>query len=279
MEPVGFAFSVPITKAFEENGCRYFEGVGSDTRVDRQRQRLSGEAVAKLAGQALEKQIGVKAEHRGRWTDEFAAVVATEVLPDGSFFFRARLEKEHPEGEIVWGKLQTGKKLGASIEGRLIAAHAEDAGDGPVEVIDDLEIDALVITPRPANPRTWVAAVVKSLAPERAEKRAERAPAKGCERDGELAKSLESLDERIVALAASAEALAAENRWLEAQLARITDALERIPVRKGIPFAAERSGERGACVLATDEYKGAPPQRQREMLEAEMSRLLGSVGR
>lgn len=269
MEPVGFAFSVPITKAFEEDGERYFEGVGSDTRVDKQRQRLSDAAIAKIAGQALEKQIGVKAEHRGRWTDEFAYVVATEVLPDNSFFFRARMERGHPEGEVVWGKLQAGKKLGASIEGRLIAAHLEEGEDGgPVEVIDDLEIDALVITPRPANPRTWVAAVTKSLAPQREAERAR-----------ETAKSLATLEERIAALAASAEALAAENRWLEAQLARITDALERIPVRKAIPFVTERKFGETPCVLATDEYRNAPPQRQREMLEEEMARLLGAVGR
>jgi len=147
--------------------------------------------------------------------------------------------------------------VGASIEGRLLKAHIEydeEAGEY-VEVIDDMDLTGLVITPYPANPRTWVNCVWKAFV------------------DDEDERAEESLEAEIDQLKKSIEVLREENTLIGKEIEELREELKSVPVRKGYAFVSTEKFEERE-LLSSDEYKNATPEEQLEMLREEIRRRL-----
>ncbi|HIP95822.1 MAG TPA: hypothetical protein EYH32_01260, partial [Anaerolineae bacterium] len=159
-----FKFLVPLAKAVEgEDGDLYVEGVASDTGLDRQGERIGIKGQESMVRWAKSGTValGGEADHYHiAFDDDLGYLVDGHVTDKGEFFIRALLDKDNPRAVGLWRMLRKGKKLGLSVFGKITEFHIDDDG---VPVIDGVELTRVMVTPTPANPRTWLEYVSKAL--------------------------------------------------------------------------------------------------------------------
>ena len=157
-----FNFFIPLAKAVEENGKLYVEGVASDTLLDLQKQRISLQGQHSMVYWAKQGTVvlGGEADHfKLAFDDDLGFLVDGQVTKAGEFFIRAELDPDNPRALGLYRALKKGKKLGLSVFGKVTRFHVEK--DTPV--IDEVTLTRVMVTPSPANPRTWVDYVGKAL--------------------------------------------------------------------------------------------------------------------
>lgn len=159
----GFELTVPLTKAWEdEQGRMWFEGVASSTRLDRQRERMTSQALEKMT---RFRGIDLLPSHKAAPLETLGTVEDCWA-DDSSFRVAGILEKENPQARVLFKHVQAGRGYGLSVGGRVTRAHwdfDEQAG-GQVRLIDDVELDhiALCRPEQAANPDTYLAVLAKA---------------------------------------------------------------------------------------------------------------------
>lgn len=159
----GFELTLPLTKAWEdEQGRMWFEGVASSTRLDRQRERMTAQALEKMAQfRGLELLPSHKAGPL-----EMLGTVQECWADDSSFRVAGILEEENPQARILFKRVQAGRGYGLSVGGRVTRAHwgFDERAGGQVRLIDDVELDhiALCRPEQAANPDTYLAVLAKA---------------------------------------------------------------------------------------------------------------------
>jgi len=157
-----FRFLVPLAKATSEGNNLFVEGIASDTGLDLQEQRigLSGQQSMAWWARTGKVALGGEADHFSiAFDDDLGKLVDGSVSDQGEFYIKAQLDIDNPRAVGLHTSLGKGKQLGLSVFGKVTEFH-EDAG---IPVIDGVQLTRVMVTPSPANPRTWLADVAKSL--------------------------------------------------------------------------------------------------------------------
>lgn len=160
-----FKFLVPVAKAGVDDGALIVEGVASDTGLDLYHERISLAGQESMAAWARTGMValGGEADHfRIAFDDDLGYITDGRVLDSGAFYIRAELDVDNPRAVGLHTQLRKGKQLGLSVFGVVTESHT----DANTPVIDGVRLDRVMVTPAPANPRTWLESVAKSLLPE-----------------------------------------------------------------------------------------------------------------
>jgi len=159
-----FKIMVPLAKAVEEDGVLYVEGIASDTGLDLQKERISLKGQESMASWARKGVVvlGGEADHyKIAFDDDLGKVVDGAVTDNADFYIRSELDKDNPRAVGLWKSLANGKQLGLSVFGK-VTAYSQDDG---VPTIDGVNLTRVMVTPSPANPRTWLESIAKSFTP------------------------------------------------------------------------------------------------------------------
>ncbi|OGH60558.1 MAG: hypothetical protein A3G34_10515 [Candidatus Lindowbacteria bacterium RIFCSPLOWO2_12_FULL_62_27] len=154
-----------FTKQDEQgNELRFLRGVASDDKIDRHGERFSKNALARMA-ETAKANLTLFGDHFHSWENTLGRAVEAAINPQGQFEVVFQLEGEEAQPKIrqLWAKLKGKTKLALSVGGRILKTFIEDTGGRQVRVLDDIELLEVSIVGIPANPRTWVEAIVKSL--------------------------------------------------------------------------------------------------------------------
>jgi HK97 family phage prohead protease len=103
--------------------------------------------------------------HKSDWSEELGRVVDAEITKDNELKVKCELDMREPKAQKLWNALESGKQLGLSIGGdvkKSFLQFSKQLGKF-VKVIEDVVLEHIAVTSRPANPRTWISAMAKSL--------------------------------------------------------------------------------------------------------------------
>lgn len=158
-----FDLTMPLAKVWEdEAGELRFEGVASSTCLDRQHERMTANAIRKMATQAG---LDLLPSHRAGPLEELGTVEQAWVDSE-SFRVAGRLDRSNPQAQRLFDRVTGGRRYGLSVGGRVTKAfwrHDDEAGR-QVRHIDDVELDHVAIC-RPeaaANPDTYLQTLAKA---------------------------------------------------------------------------------------------------------------------
>jgi len=158
-----FDVTMPLAKVWEsEDGELWFEGVASSTSLDRQQERMTPNAIRKMAAQTG---LDLLPSHSAGPLEELGTV--EEAWADNDRFrVSGRLDRSNPRSQRLFEKVRAGRRYGLSVGGRVTKAFWRfDAEVGrQVRHIDDVELDHVAVC-RPeaaANPDTYLATLAKA---------------------------------------------------------------------------------------------------------------------
>jgi hypothetical protein len=169
----------------DNNGLKrkYLCGISTGPKTDLEKERLTENAVNMIIKQAESEDILLYPDLHGiKASEDIGILTNAKILPDGDWYTEYRLYDEYDEvdqrsievADKIW-KQSKGlppykhpKKKGFSIEGvipddGIISAEKDEFGNIGKRVIDKLELDGVVIVPRPAYKDGIANAVFKAL--------------------------------------------------------------------------------------------------------------------
>lgn len=158
-----FCVTLPLMKSWEDaDGVMRFEGVAASTSLDRQHERMTPEAIAKMEAYT---NLDLLPSHRAGALSELGQIEKCWVDND-QFRISGALDGTSGEARRLYEKLRAGKSYGLSVGGRVLKAHwdyDEEAGR-KVKYIDDVALDhiALCRPSQAANPDTYLTALAKA---------------------------------------------------------------------------------------------------------------------
>ena len=169
---MNFDFEAPlfeIAKSYrDKNGQMYVEGIASTTDIDETGERMSSEAIAKMAARLPGKPL--RDEHDKGWYDKLGEIVKADVIDQSgkpSLWIKARLFDWSSKAKDLFKFLQAGGKLGLSVAGKFSPGQLVNELDQHlgkfVPTYKDVDPTEVSITDHPANLETFALAVAKSL--------------------------------------------------------------------------------------------------------------------
>jgi len=174
--PQRFKINLPITKTRsrivkaadgKEKEERYVEGVASSTDVDLQGDRMTEGCLHSMADSLKTHIINLNAEHDTSWRSEIGDLEKLAVNKNKQLVCEAKLNEMSTARDFWYALTEQHKKLGLSVGGYVKDYEMIKEGDGDdakwVRVFKKIELDHIAVTSRPANPKTWVDAIAKSL--------------------------------------------------------------------------------------------------------------------
>lgn len=160
-----------ITKSYRDtDGQMFVEGIASTTSIDATGERMSTEAIAKMAARLVGKPL--RSEHGKGWDDKLGEIVKADIIQDKSnrpaLWIKARLFDWSSKARDLFSLLTDGvTKMGLSVAGVIkpggIIKEFSDAIGKFVPTYHDVEPTEVSVTDHPANLDTWAVAVAKSL--------------------------------------------------------------------------------------------------------------------
>ncbi len=171
-----FKFSLPILKTSveiqkDENGnekeIRFVEGIASSTDKDLHGDKMAPSAIKSMADSLKLHIINLNDEHNTSWQSELGELIELDATEDNKLRIKARLNEMSKATDLWYALTDLNKKLGLSIGGYVKEYEMEkdESGDDPqwIRVYKDIELDHIAVTSRPANPKTWVSVISKSI--------------------------------------------------------------------------------------------------------------------
>lgn len=175
-EPQKFKITLPIVKTSvriikDEDGndkeVRYVEGVASTTDLDLHGDRMAPEAIKSMADSLKQHVINLNAEHDTSWQSELGGLEELNITDDYDLTIKAELNEMSKSHDLWYALTELNKKLGLSVGGYVKEYEMVKEGEGEdatwVRIFKDIELDHIAVTSRPANPKTWVDVIAKSL--------------------------------------------------------------------------------------------------------------------
>jgi len=162
-DTAGFLLTIPLLKSWrDDDGAPRFEGVAASTSLDRQSERLTVSAIEKMQEYGG---IDLLPSHSAGPLEELGVVEKCWV-DNSQFRIAGRLDPTNLEAMRLYEKLQTGKRYGLSVGGRVLKAHwqFDEAAGRRVKFIDDVALDHVAVC-RPAaaaNPDTYLTVLAKA---------------------------------------------------------------------------------------------------------------------
>lgn len=159
-----------ITKSYrDENGQMFIEGLASSISVDQAGERMSPEAIAKMAARLVDKPL--RSEHGKGWDDRLGSIVKADVVRDKdgnpALWIKAKLHDWSSKAKDLFTLLINGAKMGLSVAGRInpggiVNELASNLGKF-VPTYHDVEPTEVSVTDHPANLDAFCVAVAKSF--------------------------------------------------------------------------------------------------------------------
>ncbi len=183
------AFEV-IKSYRDDNGQMFIEGLASTVSIDQTGERMSPEAIAKMAVGLIGKPL--REEHQKGYLDKLGEIVKADVVQDDNgnpaLWIKARLYDWSSKAKDTFQALKSGVKLGLSVAGKikpggLIKELVDHAGKF-IPTYRDIEPTEVSVTDHPANLDTFCYAVAKSL---NAQMESQQASDTGNQQDGQTA--------------------------------------------------------------------------------------------
>jgi hypothetical protein len=170
----------PTTPGIER---RYLQGVSSGIQLDGHEERMTKECIEDFIQQASSKDILLYADKHGFGSSEDIGILEkAEVLSNGDWFTEYRLYDEHDNVgankleiiETLWKQVnglppyKKAKKKGFSIEGDIpeggiVSAEKDENGNLIRRVVSKVDLDGVVLVPKPAYKPSMAQAVYKAL--------------------------------------------------------------------------------------------------------------------
>lgn len=176
-----FKFTLPILKtriAVEKvNGVdvetKFVEGVASSTDLDLHGDRMDPSAIKSMADSLKYHLINLNADHDTTWSAELGDISKLDVSETNQLLIEAKLNKMSKAEDLWLALTEMDKKLGLSIGGyvkeyEMVKEDFKNEETGEVEQkwvkhYKNIELDHIAVTSSPANPKTWVGAIAKSI--------------------------------------------------------------------------------------------------------------------
>jgi len=173
-EATRFSFSMPIMKCYEEVHLdedgkekkeKFIEGVASSTDIDLHGDKMAPSAIKSMANSIKKHIIGLNAEHDKSWQSELGDVTKLSVDTKNHLVMKAKLDITSKAKDLWYALTEKKKELGLSIGGFVKDYKLEWDKKKEVfsRVYKDIELDHIAVTSTPANPKTWVGAIAKSM--------------------------------------------------------------------------------------------------------------------
>ncbi len=177
-----FKFTLPIIKTRiavvkNEQGQdvekKYVEGVASSTDLDLHGDRMDPSAIKSMADSLHQHIIKLNAEHDTSWQSELGDISKLDVSEDNRLLIEAELNDMSKSHDLWYAITDLDKKLGLSIGGyvkeyEMVKEEFKDEETGEIENkwvkhYKNIQLDHIAVTSSPANPKTWVGAIAKSI--------------------------------------------------------------------------------------------------------------------
>lgn len=187
LTPINFSFHPyqfdkknHVLEKSEENGAkrRYLKGIASGMSVDAHGERLTQNCVKSLQDQASSGDLLLYSDKHGiKFTDDIGRVEKSEITPTGDWIIEARLYNQ-ADGigantlekiDKLWKQLNgippytTPKQKGFSIEGYIPDDGIVEMSSDGRRVIDAIDLDGVVVVPRPAYKTSIANSIYKAL--------------------------------------------------------------------------------------------------------------------
>ncbi len=161
-----FAVTLPLVKAWQDDaGQMWVEGVASSTSLDRQRERMTRNAIAKMQQY---QGIDLLPSHNAGPLEELGTIEECWADND-SFRLKARLDETSPQAMRLFKRLAEGRQYSLSVGGRVTKAYWDFDAEARARIrhIDDVVLDHVAVCrPRQAaNPDTYLATLAKAAEP------------------------------------------------------------------------------------------------------------------
>jgi len=155
-----------IEKSADGKGIKnvWLEGTASNTKVDREMERMTSSFVQKMASTA--QGLTVFNDHKHDLDNAIGHIVESGGDENE---FNIKVKLEHPDNnqivKSIISKIDAGIRLGFSIYGSVYEAERayDKALEREIYEISDGELEEVSVTPFPAAYDTWASAIVKSL--------------------------------------------------------------------------------------------------------------------
>lgn len=172
-----FSYVCDVTKAWQaKDGTRMIRGVASGVAEDRDGERVSARAIAKMGATSLAGgAVKLTSSHQQDWMTEIGDVtLLAHDAENDELVYEAALppEGQDPIADKAWRKMTVeGARLGTSIGGKLRKAYFElvDTTKGPGgkprqrKVLDDIDLRHICLTATPSYRGTFAEAIAKTF--------------------------------------------------------------------------------------------------------------------
>ena len=170
-----FKFVLPIIKTRvkiirDKNGNekeeRYIVGKASSTDKDLAGDRMAPSAIKTMSDSIKQHVINLNAEHDTSWLFELGDITKLDVTKDYELIFESKLNRMSSAKDLWYALTELNKKLGVSIGGyvRDCETSVDKKTGERIRILKAIELDHIAIVSEPANPKTWVSTIQKSLA-------------------------------------------------------------------------------------------------------------------
>lgn len=174
-----FNFAISVSRAWEDDGAKYFEGVASSTKLDSHDTKMSltcQEGFAFDIRKGMEDKIPVilEVEHMGEDEpmNEIGWVTQASVNTNGQLQVICRFDSDNPKAMFYYNKMtkkdpitQKPKQFGLSINGIVDKAHWEfdEEASRTIQVFDRVILKKIGLVRKPSNPDSWVTKIIRSV--------------------------------------------------------------------------------------------------------------------
>ena len=173
-EMARFSFTMPILKCYEEvqldeegkeTKKRFIEGAASSTDVDLHGDQMAPSAIKSMANSIKEHIIGLNAEHDKSWQSELGEVSKLSIDKKNRLIMKALLDITSKANDLWYALTVKKKELGLSIGGFVkdYTIEWDKKKERFKRIFKEIELDHIAVTSTPANPKTWVGAISKSI--------------------------------------------------------------------------------------------------------------------
>ena len=174
-----FKLTMPLAKSYEVTDAdgvthRYVRGLASGTNVDLQTDRVEPSVIDGFK-KCIEEgiilpngklsAIPLLSGHRKEWDDVLGFITKAEVDEEYNLWIEAELDETSNGADELYRKLQKGVELGFSVGGKILQVSHEWSPElqKKVRVIEDAIVNEISVTSKPANPKTFVEVMMKSV--------------------------------------------------------------------------------------------------------------------
>jgi hypothetical protein len=159
-----------VTRKGKEMEERFVEGIASNTDIDLQMDRISEDGIESMRDSLRRHVIKMNDSHDQGWSSEISDDIDLFIDDKSQLHVKARLNGMSRADDLWHALNEANKKLGLSIGGMVkdydfetIENEKEDEEEYEIRVIHEIDLDHIAVTSSPANPKTWIDTISKSL--------------------------------------------------------------------------------------------------------------------